>query len=522
MSTSAPATDPLASPARLAALRQTALLDSPPEEAFDRLTRLAAHLLGAPIALVSLVDHDRQFFKSAIGLAEPWATARQTPLSYSFCQHVVQARAPFIVEDARIHPLVQDSLTILETGVMAYVGIPLVTSAGEVLGSCCVMDTQPRAWTPAQVALLQDVTAAVVTEIELRLDLQAREAAEQQLYAALARTQALYHTARALIRNGTLADLLQAVVDSTAAALPADRVTLVTLDRAARQVTHLVKGGVDADQTASVAFAELEDGLTGWVVRTGQAALSPQGVPDARESPAVQERRRRTACGAIMVAPLIYQEQVQGTMTAINRAEAPDFTEADLALLVAMADQAATAIANAQLLARVQHLAVTDELTQVANRRGLWMQAQYELGRARRLGRPLTAIVLDIDHFKQVNDTYGHGVGDVVLQEVVARCRSNIRTIDLLGRTGGEEFAILLPETDLAAAGQIAERVREVVAGAPIPTTQGAVEVTISLGVAALPAGNVDLEPLLAQADTALYDAKQAGRNRVVLQRAEG
>ena len=99
---------PLHNPDRLRALSATALLDSKPEQAFDRLTRLAARVLGAPVSLVSLVDRDRQFFKSAEGLAEPWLSERQTPLSHSFCQHVVTTNAPLVVTDARDHPLVCD------------------------------------------------------------------------------------------------------------------------------------------------------------------------------------------------------------------------------------------------------------------------------------------------------------------------------------------------------------------------------------------------------------------------------
>ena len=113
---------------RLAALHDLGLLDSEIVPAFERLTRLATKLLRVPIALVSLVDRDRQFFKSCVGLPEPWASQRQTPLSHSFCQYAVVMGEPFIVEDARIHPLVQDNLAIKDLNVVAYAGIQLVTS----------------------------------------------------------------------------------------------------------------------------------------------------------------------------------------------------------------------------------------------------------------------------------------------------------------------------------------------------------------------------------------------------------
>jgi len=144
------------------------LLDSSPEEAFDRLTRLAARLLGAPVALVSLLLDDRVFFKSAIGLAEPWASLRNTPLSLSFCRHVVAGGEPLVVEDARRHPVVRTSLAIRELGWIAYAGVPLTLADGRTVGTLCVVDTLPRIWSPRDVALLQDLAASVVTEIELR------------------------------------------------------------------------------------------------------------------------------------------------------------------------------------------------------------------------------------------------------------------------------------------------------------------------------------------------------------------
>ncbi len=155
-------------PERLAALRRADLLDTPPEEAFDQLTRLAARLLGAPMALVSLVDKDRQFFKSSTAsLPGPWQTQRQTPLSHSFCQHTITSREALVVEDAREHPLVRDNLAIRDLGVIAYLGIPLIAPDGHALGTLCVIDSKPRHWTPDQVELLQDIAASVVTEISL-------------------------------------------------------------------------------------------------------------------------------------------------------------------------------------------------------------------------------------------------------------------------------------------------------------------------------------------------------------------
>ncbi|MFN8608979.1 MAG: ATP-binding protein [Vulcanimicrobiota bacterium] len=152
---------------RLRTLQQTGLLDSLPEEAYDRFVRLAADLIGVPIAKVSLVDSHRQFFKSAVGLKEPLASLRETSLDYSFCQHVVNQRGALTIEDARHHQLVKDSPAIAENNVIAYLGVPLSVS-GEVIGALCVIDSRPRQWTSEQLRILEDLAAALNTELALR------------------------------------------------------------------------------------------------------------------------------------------------------------------------------------------------------------------------------------------------------------------------------------------------------------------------------------------------------------------
>ncbi len=154
-------------PGRLDALHATGLLDSEVSLSFDRQARLAAEVLNAPVALVSLVDSDRQFFKSCLGLPEPWASKRESPLTHSFCQHAIASREPLIVDDAREHELLGDNLAIRDMGVVAYAGIPLIDAAGHALGTLCVIDSQPRHWSTHQIELLRDLAASVVTEIAL-------------------------------------------------------------------------------------------------------------------------------------------------------------------------------------------------------------------------------------------------------------------------------------------------------------------------------------------------------------------
>jgi GAF domain-containing protein len=157
----------VADPERVEAVRATGLLDSDVTPEFDRVARLAAHVLNAPVALVSLVDADRQFFKSCLGLPEPWSSERGSPLSHSFCQHPVASREPLLVDDAREHPVLRDNLAIRDMGVIAYAGVPLIDADGFALGTLCVIDSRPRHWTTHQLQLLRDLAASVVTEISL-------------------------------------------------------------------------------------------------------------------------------------------------------------------------------------------------------------------------------------------------------------------------------------------------------------------------------------------------------------------
>ncbi|MBI1281616.1 MAG: GAF domain-containing protein [Anaerolineaceae bacterium] len=166
---------------------------------------------------------------------------------------------------------------------------------------------------------------------------------------ALAKTQALYRVAQSLIASSNLHELLQAVVDTVAETLPANRVTLVTFDVETRQISHFVKGGIGINDVVNVTFDELWDGLTGWTIRELQPALSSKLSPDIRESLDVQRRRQETNCGAIIVVPLQCQNTILGTLTAINLPEEREFTDDDVDLMMAMANQSAIAIENARL-----------------------------------------------------------------------------------------------------------------------------------------------------------------------------
>jgi diguanylate cyclase (GGDEF)-like protein len=217
-------------------------------------------------------------------------------------------------------------------------------------------------------------------------------------------------------------------------------------------------------------------------------------------------------------APLIVGKKIIG-MLAVDNTQPDFFDESHVRLVTAFADQVALAINNARLFSEVEQLAHTDGLTGLHNRRHFMDLAKHEFERAKRYQHPLTAIMLDIDHFKNVNDTYGHAVGDQVLQVVSTRCKKAVREVDVLGRYGGEEFASLLLETEANGGRVVAERLRKAVAEPSINTDDGEIIVTISLGIAVLDKDCRDLDDLLRRADRALYAAKQGGRNQVAVWR---
>jgi diguanylate cyclase (GGDEF)-like protein len=419
--------------------------------------------------------------------------------------HVVLEKRPLIIDDTSKG---YDSFSqSLHAHIRSWLGVPLIVRS-RVIGMLAVDGIHSSHFTSDHVHLVTAFADQVAIAIEnARLF--------EQTQSALAETQMLYQTTRSLIDTVSLPDLLQGLVDSLAGSLPADRVVLATVDLKAQEVLHFIRGGSGAANVISIDFDEIWQGLSGWVMRELKPALSPKGRPDIRESQAARKRRDDTHSGSTIVVPLLYRNKVLGAMTAINRPDQRDFVQRDVALMEAIAHQAAIVIENARLFEEVQRLATTDELMGIHNRRHFFQLGQVEIERARRYHSPLSVMMLDVDHFKEINDTYGHAIGDQVLCSLAQGCQENIREVDILGRYGGEEFAIILPETDGLDALAIAERLRKYVQTVPRETQKGEVLVTISVGVAELTENIFDLASLLDRADSALYAAKQAGRNCV-------
>jgi diguanylate cyclase (GGDEF)-like protein len=213
--------------------------------------------------------------------------------------------------------------------------------------------------------------------------------------------------------------------------------------------------------------------------------------------------------------PLVFEDNLLGILWIWGK----DLSKADLPILSIFAKQVGVSLERARLFQEVQSLALTDPLTGLQNRRSLFELGRLEFARATRMNRPFSCMMLDLDHFKQINDTYGHPVGDQVLREFANRCKLLVREVDLLGRYGGEELLILMPETDRNTAIQVAERLRAGVAATPTRILDKEIAVTVSIGVATEDENTTQLETLIARADQAMYIAKHRGRNQVAVSR---
>jgi diguanylate cyclase (GGDEF)-like protein len=277
-------TDGLSDPHRLAALAASGLLDSPPEAAFDRVTRLVAETLHVPVALFTLVTAERQVFKSSIGVGD----LRETPLSHSFCRHVVESGAPLEVVDARSHPKVRDNPSIEEHGIVAYLGVPLTTSDGVRLGALCAIDHEPRQWTGRDHGVLEDLAGAAMAEVELRSANRAVAEAAAELHFAATHDQ--------LTRLGNRRALLDDLGQLLAAKRPA---TYALLDLHGMRGVNDAHGHMAGDELLARLARRLESALAGdgHVYRLGGVQLCALLM----ETGAAAAHVVSTACSALNV-----------------------------------------------------------------------------------------------------------------------------------------------------------------------------------------------------------------------------
>ena len=415
---------------------------------------------------------------------------------------VLSSAGPVRMADAK------DSLTYYEgrSPAPAFCGVPLAERDGALLGALVADRLEPFSEADQRVleALSAEVTRAI--EAERLLGAVRREKEEKARF---------FQALEELNKTTTVAQAAAAAVTQARRMCPALDLCAVTSAEDRRHRILAVEGDASG-ALRDLSFAD-NAGLVSNVVKLG--APLPGRPLGAMDRVVIFDNGTVVrGLQALKIFPLRAGESTVGTLVCGGRK--PDaLSEAAQRELSMLALQAADALVRTRLYEQTERLATTDGLTGLLNRRTFNAQLQSRLREAQRYKRPLSLLLLDIDHFKKVNDTHGHPAGDAVLRGVASVAQAQARESDLVARYGGEEMALVLPETDARGALAIAERIRAAVAAAQHPTEQGSLRVTLSVGVATWPGSGDDPEALLESADKALYRAKQGGRNRVEVSR---
>jgi diguanylate cyclase (GGDEF)-like protein len=302
---------------------------------------------------------------------------------------------------------------------------------------------------------------------------------------------------------GVMAELMSRVV-------PVSEMAIFMAEYETHRLVPVIATGPDRDELLADSFS-MDAGLTGWAFGLG----TPQNIADtathqlARQVPGTPVVRE-----SLLLIPLVAGEHKLGIIncwrTGVGR-----FTERELEAASLFAHVAAAAWRNAQLYAELLSAVMTDPLTHLYNSRWLRDSGERDIIRAARDGRPLALLLIDLDHFKTVNDHSGHAAGDLVLQRVATRLRTTVRGADAIVRLGGEEFVALLHDCDADGAELVAEAMRMAVRDIALPVGCDLPRLTASIGIAAYPLHGGDLDQLLAAADRAMYAAKHGGRDQV-------
>lgn len=316
----------------------------------------------------------------------------------------------------------------------------------------------------------------------------------------------LFHLTKLVNEGVPLNELLKAVAHAAVDLVGADSCSIMLLDEARAELLSKAAAGLSPEEEEQISF-KVGEGIAGWVAERGAPALVPDAQGDQRFKPIPGQKLE---IASLLSVPLSTRDGVIGVMTVTSHrkeAFAPEHVE----LLTYLASAVVKDIENA----RLYRLSITDSLTKAYNRQYLYQRLPDEIERCRRYGGAFSVVLFDVDHFKQLNDTYGHPAGDFVLRELVRLVHLMVREVDGLVRYGGEEFLLLMPKTDLRGAAEVAERIRASVEDAAFAWADQTLKVTVSLGIAALHGGPDTDEHLLKRADDALYQAKSAGRNQV-------
>jgi diguanylate cyclase (GGDEF)-like protein len=393
---------------------------------------------------------------------------------------------------------------------VALVAVPLI-ELGHLRGILAADRDAPFA--EADRDLLADASAQVLRVVQSEQVFRAVERAKYE-------HERFYQATAMLGRALTVEQVIETAFDAAAAIVEYDAAAVALYDRpkarhkiAAVRVRPGGEGIVDPGQLTDLEFKD-NAGLASMVVKN-RHYLPAGGEPREVSAPIYTRKVKLDDARSLLVLPLLAADEPVGTLTLVARAE-KRFGKDVREMLAVIANQVAISLENGFLYRKMETMATTDGLTGLTNHRTFQQRFADMLERAARHNHRVALLLCDVDHFKKVNDNYGHPIGDEVLRRVARVLQEVPRKIDIPARYGGEEFAVLLDNVDLAQAKQVAERIRIEISRVVVESDKGSLSVTESIGIAAFPDDGSDRATLIERADLALYHAKHTGRNRVV------
>lgn len=471
------------------------------EKVLHHVVRLSTELVNADGGALSLVaDHGNWFAKPyTYRLPDVFSkdeVSRQARLGWS----IMEAGEPALISDYQHHP---SAIPLLkQAGVASLMAFPLTVGRERFGILALYMLNTTRRFTQRDLELVEIVARQASIALQnIRLYDAVKRRAEE--------AETLRRSGAAVAATLNQEEAIDRILEQLALVVPYDSASVQLLRG---QYLEIVGGRGFQDPSAVIGlrFSIDSDSPSAQVYRQRQ----PLVLGDAPSSYDVFRNPPHNHIRSWLGVPLIFHDRFLGKL-AIDSREPFHFSEHHVRLASAFADQVAIALENARLFAEAQLLATTDPLTGLWNRRHFFTLARQQFEQSRRYDRMLSVMMMDIDHFKTINDTFGHAIGDQVLRTVARWCYAHMREVDVIGRYGGEEFAMALPETGLAEALVVAERLRDAIGRLTVETERGPVTVSASFGVASIGPSTPDLDALLNQADVALYMSKKAGRNRI-------
>jgi len=421
-----------------------------------------------------------------------------------FMNRKVAIEQPITIEDVATSPLISPEISAT-LDCSSLLALPLAEN-DHVLGTAFLIYHNRKVFSQHDRTLGKQAASLIRLSIARLRAFNASEGMTKELSALQIATAALLNTL-------DLESLLGQILDAAISAIPsAEKGRLHLVARETGQLQIRAALGYTDPRIHTFRGADLMSN-PGRVVQNREPMLINDVHADPN-SPYKNDIPEMRAIESMIVAPLILGEQTLGAIS-LDAYSRYAFSHSDLNLLVSFATTATAAIQNAQLHTEVQKQAITDPLTGLYNRRGFFELGRREVERARRFDRTLTVMIIDIDLFKDINDQHGHLFGDTVISGIASQFLRDLRQIDLIGRYGGDEFVILLPETDLENGYQVGERLRNNTMGSPYFKDGKPVHISISVGAASRKPEDESLEVIIERADQALYLAKEGGRNQM-------